>query len=108
MGVMGVDRNAGCAGHDDAEQARVTLLGSGGYTDYNWWQAIHAKGAAFVTRLKRNVHRREVKGQAVHGQNIIAALPLKLGDKVPRGSAKNALYDKPLREIVVARAGRAE
>jgi len=86
----------------------ITYVFDKGYTDYSWWRAIVEAGAFFVTRLKRNVHRREVVPQTAVGQNIIAEQHLKLGHKVPRGGAKNALYDTPLREIVVARAGKTD
>jgi hypothetical protein len=86
----------------------ITYVFDKGYTDYSWWRAIHEAGAIFVTRLKRNVHRREVVPQTAGRQNIIAAQHLKLGQKVPRGGAKNALYNTPLREIVVARTGKTD
>jgi putative transposase len=81
-----------------------------GYTDYSWWSARHQAGAYFVTRLKCNVRRREVQPQAdaAAGADIILVSKLKLGQKMPRGGAKNALYDTPLLEIVVARAGKTD
>jgi hypothetical protein len=86
----------------------TTLVFDKGYADYGWWHAIHAAGAIFVTRLKCNVHRRQVQPQIARGPDILAEQRLKLGQKVPRGGAKNALYDTPLREIVVARAGKTD
>lgn len=86
----------------------ATLVFDKGYADYSWWQELHAAGAFFVTRLKCNVHRRAVQPHPVSGQNILAEQHLKLGHKAPRGGAKNALFDTPLREIVVARAGQAD
>ncbi len=74
-----------------------------GYTDYAWWQEIHEAGALFITRLKANAHRRDIKPQTVKGDAILADQTLKVGHKKPRGGATNPLYDTKLREIVVER-----
>ncbi len=86
----------------------LTYVFDKGYTNYSWWWAIVEAGAIFVTRLKCNVYRRQVQPQAASSPDILAEQHLKLGHRVPRGGAKNALYDTPLREIVVARAGKAD
>lgn len=86
----------------------ITYVFDKGYGDYSWWRAIHEAGAMFVTRLKCNAYRREVRQQPGGGQDIIAEHHLKLGHRAPRGGARNALYDTPLREIVVARAGKTD
>ena len=79
-----------------------------GFTDYAWWQDIHEAGAVFVTRLKKNAHRREVTSTTGGTKApILADITLKIGHKKPRGGATNPLYDTPLREIVVAREGKA-
>mgnify|MGYP002032940950 CR=1 FL=1 len=79
----------------------ATYVFDKGYTDYNWWQEIHRKKAFFVTRLKANAHRRDIRPAPAKG--VEAAQILKVGHKKPRGGATNLLYDTDLREIVVAR-----
>ena len=97
----------------DLAQGRAIAIAPGatyvfdkGYTDYAWWQAIAAAGAVFVTRLKRNVCRRQVRPNPTTDPTILADAKLRLGYKQPRGGADNPLYDTELREIVVARDGR--
>ena len=75
------------------------------YLDYAWWQDIVAAKAFFVTRLKNNVHRREVCERTSRGEAILADRSLKIGHKKPRGGADNPLYGTRLREIVVERPG---
>jgi len=77
-----------------------------GYLDFTWWQAIHDTGAVFVTRLKRNTKRRDVKPRPVKGEGILEDNDLKVGHKAPRGGATNPLFDTPLREILVEREGK--
>src|SRR5690606_273406 len=75
-----------------------------GFTDYGWWQDLCEAGALFVTRLKKNARRRDVKPRSVTcHQPILADNTLELGHKKPRGGAQNRLYDTRLREVVVAR-----
>lgn len=81
----------------------VTYVFDKGYTDYSWWQDIHDADAVFVTRLKKNAHRREIRPLAVEGDGIRAVQRLKIGHRKPRGGATNPLYDTELREIVVER-----
>lgn len=89
-------------------KAGVTYVFDKGFAGYGWWQEICAAGASFVTRLKNNAHRREVKEVAGPFQHpVLAEAHLKLGHKKPRGGADNALYETPLREVVVAREGKA-
>lgn len=84
----------------------ATYVFDKGYTDYGWWQDIHEAGAVFVTRLKGNAHRREVRPEPVSGESILAAYRLKIGHMAPRSGAENRLYDTELREIHVARDGK--
>jgi len=98
----------------DVRQGRTLTLHAGstyvfdkGYTDYNWWHDIAQAGAFFVTRLKSNAHRRLVRPRAAVGEAILADTSLRIGHRKPRGGATNALYDTDLREVVVARAGKA-
>lgn len=83
-----------------------------GYLDFGWWHAIDAAGAVFVTRLKTNTRRREVRARplgpgAVQGEGILADKDVKIGHRAPRGGATNLLFDTPLREILVERDGKA-
>ena len=93
-------------GRETPLQAGATYVFDKGFTDYAWWQDIVAAGACFVTRLKCNVRRREVRANAVGGTAILHDRTLKIGHKKPRGGADNPLYDTILREIVVARDGK--
>jgi hypothetical protein len=82
----------------------ATYVFDKGFTDYAWWQDITEAGAIFVTRLKRNAHRRAVgarPGKLI--APVLADNDLKVGHKKPRGGADNPLYDTTLREIVIAR-----
>jgi len=84
----------------------VTYVYDKGYTDFSWWQDIHQAGAFFVTRLKKNAHRRDIKPRPAEGDGILADHSLKIGHKKPRGGATNRLWDTELREIVVEREGK--
>ncbi len=84
----------------------VTYVFDKGFTDYGWWQDIHEAGAVFVTRLKANAHRRDIRPQEVHADPIEADHRVKIGHKKPRGKAVNTLWDTELREITVAREGK--
>jgi len=81
----------------------ATYVFDKGYTDYGWWQDIHDAGAVFVTRLKSNAHRRDIRCQDTQEPGILAVRCLKIGHKTPRGRAANPLWDTELREVVVAR-----
>lgn len=78
-----------------------------GYLDFGWWHAIDAAGAVFVTRLKTNTKRRDVRVRPVHDDGIIEDNDVKIGHAAPRGGARNLLFDTPLREILVEREGKA-
>lgn len=78
-----------------------------GYCDFGWWHAIDAAGAVFVTRLKANTRRREVRARPVEGEGILEDNDVKIGHSAPRGGARNPLFDTPLREILVERQGKA-
>src|SRR5437588_132872 len=89
-------------------EAGATYVFDKGYTDYRWWSAIRAAGAFFLTRRKRNAHCREIRYQPAEGEDILADRRLKIGHRRPRGGAPpNPLWDVGLRELVVARSGRA-
>ena len=85
----------------------ATYVFDKGFTDYSWWHDIVEADAFFVTRLKKNAHRRDVTPRPLEDESaILADNVCKLGHKKPRGGATNLLYDTPLREIVVARDGK--
>ena len=96
---------------DDVVAGRAVPLEPGatyvfdkGYTDYRWWAGIIAAEAVFVTRLKSNARRREVRDCKPAGDGILADRRVKIGHRQPRGGApKNPLYNTVLREVVVAR-----
>lgn len=78
-----------------------------GYVDYSWWHAIHEQGAVFVSRIKRNAHRRHVADRRALGDGILEDKEIKIGHARPRGGATNPLFDVTLREIVVERENQA-
>lgn len=84
----------------------TTYVFDKGYVDYSWWQRIHDAGGRFVTRLKANARRRNVKSRAHQGDNILEDNDLQIGHAKPRGGAVNPMYHTPLREILVAREGK--
>lgn len=84
----------------------ATYVFDKGYTDYGWWQDIVGAKAFFVTRLKTNARRRDIRPGVAEGDAIIADQKLKIGHKKPRGGADNPLYDTELREVTVAREGK--
>jgi putative transposase len=89
-------------------EAGATYVFDKGYADYGWWQAIVEAKAIFVTRLKSNVRRRDGEARPVPEDGVILAdRTLFIGHKTPRGGAGNPLYDTLLREVVVARDGKA-
>ena len=96
---------------DDAVAARAAPLEAGatyvkdkGYTDFRRWSEIINAGASFITRRKRNTHRREVIEMPPQGDGILADRRLKIGHpRAHAGAAKNPLWQTLLREVVVAR-----
>lgn len=77
------------------------------YVDYGWWHRLHSSGAIFVTRLKGNARRRDVQPRPGWGDGILQDNDIRIGHAKPRGGACNALYDVPLREVLVERDGKA-
>ena len=77
-----------------------------GYLDFGWWHTIDTAGATFVTRLKTNTRRRDVRARPVQGEGIIEDNDVRIGHAAPRGGARNLLFDTPLREILVERQGK--
>jgi IS4 transposase len=88
-------------------RAGATYVYDKGYLDYGWWHKLHEGGAFFVTRLKTNSKRREVQPREAKGEAILEDNDLKIGHRSPRGGAINPLADTSLREVVVARDGKA-
>lgn len=82
----------------------ATYVEDKGYTDFRQWARIIAAGAFFITRRKKNAHRRAVVEEPARGDGILADRRLKIGHRQARGGAeKNPLWDTLLREVVVAR-----
>lgn len=107
--VTSAKRDDVVAGRTVPLEAGATYVFDKGYTDYCWWSQILAAGAFFVTRRKRNAHRREITEQTAQGDGILFDRRLKIGHRQPRGGAPlNPLYEVKLREIVVARPDNAE
>lgn len=81
-------------------EAGVTYAFDLGFYDFSWWAAIDAKGAKFVTRLKKNTRTTVVERRATctHGP-ILADLVVTLPERMAR-SRKNPMA-KPLREVHV-------
>lgn len=96
------------AGQFDIEPG-ATYVFDKGYSDYGWWQDIVTAKAFFVTRLKGDAHRRDIRENVsqVHDDGIISDRKLKIGHKKPRGGTNNRLYETELREITVAREGKS-
>lgn len=90
-------------GRSIAIEAGATYVFDKGYLDYAWWQDIVAAEALFVTRLRANVHRREIRERTARGEAILADRSLKIGYRKPYRAANNPLYDTRLREIIVER-----
>lgn len=93
-------------GRSLALETGATYIFDKGYTHYSWWQEMVAAGAFFVTRLRHNVHRREVEERTPHGEAILADRSLNIGYRKPYRGANNPLYDTRLREIIVDRPGK--
>jgi IS4 transposase len=101
---------------DDVVAARAVPLEAGatyvfdrGYTDYRWWAEIIAAQAFFVTRRKKNAHRRSPAEHIAEGAAILADRTIRIGHRRPRGGAPpNPLYEVLLREVVVEREGGRE
>lgn len=76
------------------------------YLDYGWWHTINEAGATFVTRLKSNSKRRDVRPRLVEGEAILEDNDVRIGHARPRGGTQNPLFDTRLREILVEREGK--
>jgi hypothetical protein len=81
-------------------EAGVTYAFDLGFYDFGWWAEIDAKGAKFVTRLKKNTRTTVLKRRKVPaGGAILADLVVRLPERMAR-SRKNPM-SKPLREVHV-------
>jgi putative transposase len=83
----------------------MTYVADKAYLDFAWWHEIDAAGAVFVTRLKKNTKRRDVRPRPVDAPGILEDNDFKVGHPAPRGGARNPLVDTPMREVVVERDG---
>jgi IS4 transposase len=81
-------------------EAGVTYAFDLGFYDFGWWAEIDAKGAKFVTRLKKNTRTMVLETRARSAQGpILADLVVTLPERMAR-SRKNPMA-KPLREVHV-------
>lgn len=80
-----------------------------GYCDYNWWASLHAQGAVFVTRFKRNaalsIERAQPIAEADQG-TILADEIVRFAHKYPGAKRRNR-YTEPLRRLTIARPEKA-
>ena len=86
--------------------AGATYVMDKGYLDFGLWSRICTAGAYFVTRLKKNTKRRDVRPRVVEGAGVLEDNDLEVGMPKPRGGTLNPLVGTPLREIVVERDGK--
>lgn len=80
-----------------------------GYCDYNWWAAIHAKGATFVTRFKYNVALTVECVRPIdpaEQATVLADEIVAFSNKTPGGKRRNR-YTSALRRITIARPDAA-
>jgi Transposase DDE domain/Domain of unknown function (DUF4372) len=81
-------------------EAGVTYAFDLGFYDFSWWAQIDAKGAKFVTRLKKNTRTTILETRAAPADSaILADLLITLPQRMAR-SRKNPM-SKPLREVHV-------
>lgn len=85
--------------------AKACYVFDKGYCDYNWWAAMDAQGASFVTRFKCNaalVVEAVRPIAAADVGTILADEIVRFTHKAPRGGKRNH-YTKPLRRVTVVR-----
>jgi IS4 transposase len=90
-----------------AIEAGRTYVFDKGYCDYNWWAAIDAAGASFVTRFKRNAAVSVLEEAVIAPQaaeTILSDQRVSFKYRHPGGGRRNH-YAAALRRIVVARPG---
>jgi len=81
-------------------EAGVTYVFDLGFYDFGWWAQIDAKGARFVTRLKKNTRTTVVETRATPQDGpILADLVVTLPQRLAR-SRSNPM-SRPLREVHV-------
>lgn len=86
-------------------EPHATYVFDKGYCDYNWWAAIDAQGAYFVTRFKRNAALRLVEARPLPAEaagEVLEDHVVCFAHKHPRAGRRNR-YERPLRRIVIAR-----
>lgn len=82
-------------------EAGVTYAFDLGFYDFGWWAEIDAKGAKFVTRLKKNTRTAVIETRVTPAADsaILADLVVRLPERMAR-SRKNPM-SRPLREVHV-------
>ncbi|SER99231.1 protein of unknown function [Pseudomonas sp. NFACC02] len=90
-------------------QTGMTYVFDKGYCDYNWWHQLQAKGAFFVTRLKKNANLKVLREHStvVEQSAVMTDEVVQFGKKYLGGKRLNDYRDEPVRRVVVAREGHA-
>lgn len=86
----------------------ATYVFDKGYCDYNWWGRIHAQGARFVTRFKRNARLRVERSLPIPEQDqsiVLEDCVVRFNNPNP-GAGRRNTYTDALRKIVVQREGK--
>jgi putative transposase len=88
-----------------AIEPNATYVFDKGYCDYNWWYKIEQSDACFVTRFKHNAALVELESKLIPEDAkavILSDTLVRFKYKHPGGQRINH-YQKPLRQVVVAR-----
>ncbi|MFJ2691254.1 IS4 family transposase, partial [Pseudomonas sp. NPDC087336] len=90
-------------------QAGMTYVFDKGYCDYNWWYQLQAKGALFVTRLKKNANITLLHeySSATEHSSVMTDEVVQFGKKRLAGKRLNDYLETPVRRVVVKREGHA-
>jgi putative transposase len=96
--------------HQIPLEAGVTYVFDRGYCDYAWWSDIHAAGAVFVTRPKKNavwtlVKQRQVTPSATSKEDGFIVLDDRDVALASKGRGRNKL-EIPTRIITIQRVGK--
>lgn len=88
-------------------EAGATYVFDKGYCDHHWWGQIHAAGARFVTRYKRNAALTVLRERPVaEGGVILRDQVVRLTHRPAKGAKRNGGTTE-LRRIEVARPGES-
>jgi putative transposase len=90
-------------------QPGMTYVFDKGYCDYNWWYQLQAKGAFFVTRLKKNANIKVLHEHSTVTEQgpVLTDEVVLFGKKHLGGKRLNDYREEPVRRVVVKRDGHA-